>query len=501
MLVGRSIAASAPWPITAACRPSLSVKEQSRVEELGHHLFDSRVASHARAYAKWYARDRVRSGCFTGPILWVEDHRGIELISDSVARSYEYRSLALARTGDTLLISRPHDHVFEHYVYTILGLGSPRVIRMHPAKNRQPSLYSTCMEDNLALNQLTDKARQAGCLTIAPFRSSGYTWQLARTIADRAKVPVSVASANPPLTRAANNKLWFSDVVHALLGPQSAPPTSRVFSIAAASERLSQMARQYPRLVLKTPSSAGATGNIVLEGSILKDQSLIEIRNRLVRALSELGSAGYKQWPMLLGVWEDDVSASPSLQCWIPEAENGEPIVEGIYEQHIVGRHGMFVGAQEADLPGEIADRIEREGFQLALILQKLGYFGRASFDSLVIESNCSTPDLHWIECNARWGGVSIPMAVLRRLGIKPGDRGYVIAQLPVNTEDITFRHVLDASAEFEYDRLTRTGIVWLTPPDVGRSNVSFIAIAQSTMSAHSMANRLITLFEKNKSH
>jgi len=56
------------------------------------------------------------------------------------------------------------------------------------------------------------------------------------------------------------------------------------------------------------------------------------------------------------------------------------------------------------------------EGTRLAVLLQELGYFGRCSFDAVISGPDLDNAELHWIECNGRWGGVSLPMTLANRL-------------------------------------------------------------------------------------
>ena len=45
-----------------------------------------------------------------------------------------------------------------------------------------------------------------------------------------------------------------------------------------------------------------------------------------------------------------------------------------------------------------------------------LGYFGRCSFDAILVGGDPAAWQLHWVECNGRWGGTSIPMTLANRL-------------------------------------------------------------------------------------
>jgi hypothetical protein len=61
-------------------------------------------------------------------------------------------------------------------------------------------------------------------------------------------------------------------------------------------------------------------------------------------------------------------------------------------------------------------ERAAGEALQLATLFQGLGYFGRCSFDAVLIGRDERYTELHWVECNGRWGGVSIPMTLANRL-------------------------------------------------------------------------------------
>lgn len=473
-------------PSPDALSTGLGPDELARVERVVGRLAGAPPVRHAEHYAAAYARANVHRGRMPGATLWVEDHRGIELVSEAVARGFEYRSLGLAGSGDTLLLSRERDLGFERYARDMLGLGNPRVLTLALPPGERATLCTACLEDEGALASLVPPARRSGCLTLVPFRSSGHVWRLARRLAERAGVAAYVAAPAPPLARAANDKLWFADLARALLGTDALPPGSSAHGPAAAAARLAQLAMANERLVLKTPSSAGALGNVVIDSIDIRGRSLREIRARVVDTLAALGWNG--PWPVLVGVWEGNVLASPSAQLSIPRTEHGAPLLQGLYEQRPVGERGAFVGATEAAFAPRTMMRLEREALQLASLLQRLGYVGQVSFDALLVGDDERTLRLHWIECNARWGGVSIPMSVLRRLGIPRGERATLIGQIPLADRAIPFSAVLEATAPFAYDRARRRGVVWLTPPAPGSRGLSFVAVGKTLEAATTFA-------------
>jgi len=60
--------------------------------------------------------------------------------------------------------------------------------------------------------------------------------------------------------------------------------------------------------------------------------------------------------------------------------------------------------------------RLAGEAALLGALFQRLGYFGRCSFDAILVGPDLDRALLHWIECNGRWGGVSLPLTLASRL-------------------------------------------------------------------------------------
>ena len=80
------------------------------------------------------------------------------------------------------------------------------------------------------------------------------------------------------------------------------------------------------------------------------------------------------------------------------------------------GRRREFDGARPCRLSLELRRPIADQAYELALVLQHLGYVGRCSLDAILAGTDASQAHLYWIECNGRWGGVSIPLSLNRRL-------------------------------------------------------------------------------------
>jgi len=468
--------AHAPWPLIQIEYPRLDAAARALVARCTNELVRDPQVQRAGSFADTHAASGVECGWAPGRTLWFEDHRAIELVTDPMARGYEYRSLGLAGDGDFLLLSRAQDNTFERYFSETLKLGSPRVIQLQVEPTSDASLSTACLSDPRAYRQLVDAARVDGSFNVVPYLSTGHVWQLARRIANDAQVPVRVAAAVAPLARATNDKLWFAALVRNLLGGNALPTTFSAYSPAAAAATLARLAKEHGRVVIKTPASAGARGNFVIDSSEVRGRSLHEIRARIVAALHEVEWSG--PWPILTGVWETAALASPSAQLWIPNKDQGLPVLEGIYSQRLTGSGGIFIGASDAlTLPSACIEQITREAMLLAMVFQQIGYVGRASFDALLVGENAERARLHWIESNARWGGVSIPMSAMRRLGLYPPDHHMVIATAPLHLAT-SFAQVLDISEQFLWRPGRHSGIVWLTPPYPARKVLDFVAIA-----------------------
>jgi len=119
---------------------------------------------------------------------------------------------------------------------------------------------------------------------------------------------------------------------------------------------------------------------------------------------------------MLVDVWETNVHENASVQTWIPPLADGDPIIEGVFSQLLVGPSGQFVGCIPLQLPDHVRQEVVRGTSLLILLYQQLGYVGRCSFDFLLVGENAEQSQVEFIECNGRWGGASLPMSLVNRL-------------------------------------------------------------------------------------
>ena len=57
-------------------------------------------------------------------------------------------------------------------------------------------------------------------------------------------------------------------------------------------------------------------------------------------------------YPLLVSTWDSPVFASPSVQIWVPRADRGDVVVEGIFDQALAGPRFEFCGATPNGLIG-----------------------------------------------------------------------------------------------------------------------------------------------------
>lgn len=399
----------APFPVVEQLSTALDHDERQRVVTLARELLE---ADPGLSATDMFGAN-VYAGLDEGPCLYIEDHHEIRLFERFGNSAYTYRALLLAGSGDVVVIGVPHSPGFERYCAETLGLGAAEILL--PARPESGESFATrCARDPAVTARLADLARGRGSLNIVPYMGTGGVWALAGAVSRRAGEPVRVAAPPPALTRRVNDKIWFSRCVDRLIGTQAIPAVATASGSAMLTARVSAFGRSHGTVVVKLPDSASSKGNIVLDSARLAGQPLPRLRRHLMALMRR---AGWRdEYPVLVSAWEQPILASPSVDLWIPEEGTGDPMVEAIFDQHLVGAGGRFAGAAPSVLPDRWQRRLGQEAVLLGALFQRLGYFGRCSFDAILIGPSPERALLHWIECNGRWGGVSIPVTLASRL-------------------------------------------------------------------------------------
>jgi hypothetical protein len=383
---------------------------------------------------------------------------------------------------------------FETYCRETLRLGQVNIVS--PALSTpDKSLATYCRHDPDVLAQLVARARQHGGMSVKPHIGTGAVWALAATIAAQSGITVRVAAPPPRLTQRVNDKLWFTRRVSELLGPRAIPPSYFAFGPAALTGRVATLAKRYEQVAIKVPNSSGSLGNLTLASSSLRYMSVRAVQDRLLTLLRGLGWRDV--YPLLVSVWECPVVVSPSVQLWIPEQAHGDPVIEGVFNQVVEGAVGEFIGVMPTTLPETWRLRLAHESMLLGCLLQALGYFGRCSFDAILVGEDLDSATLHWIECNGRWGGTSIPMTLANRLVGDWSRRPFVAVQRGhVQTPYRDFAAVLDRLKDVLFRAGQSVGGVVLLIP--GRfedgTGLDFMVLSETLAAARQEAARVTAL-------
>jgi len=444
--------------------------------------------------------DRVRPGMLGNLWLVIGDTREIGLAKADRAPTYEYRLSLLARRDDLVAFGgEPHPD-FEYYRSHFLGIGPVRSLNLPSgAGNPLLPLAARCRLDDEAFCRIVEATKRKGGLTIVPHIGMGSTWQLAAAVAEVTNLDVRVASSPPRLTRRVNDKLWFARLVREVLGESALPPTCAAYGPAVLAQRIRVLARSAPRVVVKVPYSAGGAGNVSVAATQVAGASLYGVKEYILGALHTLG--WYDVYPLLVGLWEAPALSSPSVQLWIPAISDGPPLIEGIFEQIVEGAEGTFVGSVPAELTECWRNQLANEAMRLATVLQLLGYFGRCSLDALLVGQSFESAALHWIECNGRWGGVSIPMTIVNRLNRDRASTKFVVVQRvgesqpPRRFADAV--HVLD-DLLFRSGR-QENGIILLSPVEIEAGlGVHMLACAETVAGARELSEHAIRILSRS---
>jgi hypothetical protein len=394
-------------------------------------------------------------------VLALDDYSEIPFVQSVVGASwYQYRARLRCGDGDWYAVARPPIEGYEDYNTRFLGLGRAHRIHLEPSGSSLP-LARLLTRDRAAFDRLVDVARDNGRLLLHPYMAIEPVWELAAALAAAALVPVRVLGPLPGITRLANDKARFSDVVQRLLGKDALAHTATSADPQGVAVLMREYAGRYDALALKMPSCASGMGNRIFDGRRLRRKPLGEFRSLVDRFLEEKEWDGREE--VLVVQWHRDVLESPSAQCWIPPADGGEPRIDEVYEQFLMGEERVFEGAMLSALPRAIRHDFMVQSWLLCRVLQQVGYVGRCSFDGLVVGRHLRDARVKFVECNARWGGTSTPMHLMTRVF---GDFRHV----PYKAQDyvderlrgLEFAQLMELFGDTLYDRRTGRGRVLL---------------------------------------
>lgn len=389
------------------------------------------------------------------PVLHLEDVSGIPFVSVVPGvEEYQHRARVRAGTGELFAAVTPPSEGFEEYCRERLRIGSPELVVTTPG-DHEYAVARACSSGR-ALETIAKRAREAGGLAIHPYMAIGDVWDLAKTIAEVAGVPVHVLGPPPPALWIANDKAHLSEVVSRVLSSDWLVETHTASEPAQMARHLLRLAERHQKGGLKRTRCASATGNAVYDLSRIQrlkpDQIVDEVRAFLKRT----------EWAIdeevLVVAWEQ-TDDSPSTQLWIPPDGQGPPRIDGVYEQILEGEEKVFLGSRPSTLDPEVNEVLIEASLRVATALQFLGYVGRCSFD-FILPTAGTTHGVcaKFTECNGRWGGTSTPMHLVDRL--VPGPRPPYWAQDFMHRGLIgaTFPEILARTGDAVYDPATGSG-------------------------------------------
>ena len=474
-------------PIVAHFDVTFDAEERERLCRLARRLrVDEPALSTSAAFGP-----SVSPGLGPWPSLVIEDHSWITLFEKTGDFAYTYRALLLAGDGDLVVIAQPRCRGFEDYCRRVLRLGDVDILT--PTASAKPlALAQSCARDPALVRRVADLARRSRGLNVVPYMGTGGAWALARDIAEIAQVPLRVAAPAPRLTRRVNDKTWFAARVGEVLGAKAAPLSKAAYNLAALAGQAAFLGRQYRCIAVKIPDSASSAGNIILQSRDLRRMTLRQLRDTAESSLRRVGWRG--AFPLMVTAWEEPILASPSAQVWVPDQEDGLPIVEGLFDQMVIGSVQEFGGATPSALPEPWCRRLAQEAVRLAYLFQELGYFGRCSFDAIIVGEDFASAKLHWVECNGRWGGVSIPMTLANRLvGDWTMRPPVVIDRANMSGAPKSFDEILvELDADLFKPGLRDTGAVILSPSRLeAGSGYEIMVLGKSVTAAKAHAEEL----------
>jgi len=363
-----------------------------------------------------YAKLLWKGPGLRAPVLRLDDFSGIPFLVDITGvEEYQHRARLRADPDDLYAAVTPTAPGYETYCRDKLDLAPVDFVQAKPVETRL-ALARACGEGE-AWKRILKRIEASARLTIDPFMGIEEVWELADSLAQSTGAPVSVAAPPPPVTWVANDKQAFSRLVESVLGPEWLVETRSGRSPEELAKELLSLAERHSQVGLKRLRCASAMGNKVFAADEIRGQGMESVTARVRRFLDRTQWQGDEDVQIV--AWEK-VDHSPSTQLWIPPQEFGPPRLDGVFEQLLEGKRKVFVGSRPSTLPPAVDTAAGEGSIAVGLALQALGYVGRCSFDFVLVGEPDGDFQLHFTECNGRWGGASIPMTFVDRLMAGP---------------------------------------------------------------------------------
>jgi len=474
--------------------PKLDRERWRRVEQTARELDDRLdIATRTRAFdgLRWTAGE----GGGGRPRLHLEDVTGIPFVKKVPGVvEYQHRARVRAGEGDVFAALTESERGYERYNREVLGIGEPELIKAEPAGGDQSmkakmAVARACSTGE-SFDRLCQRAESAGGMVMHPYMAIEDVWYLADRMGERVfggceEGRISVLGPPPPVLWVANDKKEMTGVAEGVFGDELTVDTESASRPDRLADLVIDFAERYERVGLKRTRCASAMGNLVLHASEVLGVHRSEVIERVERFLAHTEWEGEEE--VLVVEWVD-ADHSPSTQVWLPPTGEGEPEVEGVYEQLLKGEQQMFIGSRPSTLGASVNRAIARYSLGMAAVFQRLGYVGRCSFDFIVEETSAADQgfDCRLIECNGRWGGTSTPMRLVDRVVAGPRP-DYVAMDLESGAlEGMRFPELLEVVGDEVYDAETGEGrfIFYNVGPLPGEGKFDVISIGRDAEDA-----------------
>ncbi len=408
--------------------PRDAVLDFERARLAGRQLgADIDVASQLQPYDahRWHRGDTPH------PTLQLDDISAIPFLADIAGvEEYQHRGRLRAGDHDLYVTVTPAVGGYEAYCHDTLQLGTPEHLVAEPVG--PPIAVARACTKGRTRARLVERASAAGGMTIHPYMGIEEVWELAAALGVDSGCPIRVLAPPPPVTWIVNDKSVFDELVERVLGREALVETRISRDVAGIETDLRTLSQRHERVGLKRTRCASAMGNAVFASR--------DLRSDLDAAQMVEAFLTRTEWPegeeVLTVAWLD-TDLSPSTQLWIPPLGFGDPRLDGIYEQILVGEEKVFVGSRPSTLPDALNQRLGSDALMVGAALQELGYVGRCSFDHLVTGDPDGVFNVVFTECNGRWGGTSTPMSLLDRLLNQP--------RPPYRAQDVVYPELVGA--------------------------------------------------------
>ncbi|MEM9587515.1 MAG: class II glutamine amidotransferase [Planctomycetota bacterium] len=436
--------------------------------------------------------------CDPAPALHVDDLSEIPNLATPEHAFYQERARLRGLAGDWLATALPEVPGYQAYCRDMLDL--PPLHWLTPDTQGQPiHLAEACWRDRRTRRTLVHAIRSNELRFVHPHMGSEAVWQLALLLSQASHRTVQVIAPPPSICRFANDKGRFTQLVRAALGTRSIPPGHVVWNRAMASRELQMLARTDAKTVaIKLPDAAGGEGNLVIPMDELRGKTLRQIDETLSERLPQIHYVEGSE--LLVTRWSESVLAAPSAQFWIPPRGHGRPILDGLFLQTFGSERGHFDGCLPADLPDQLACKMSRQSMLIALVYQALGYVGRCSFDMILVGESLDESGLKFIECNGRWGGTSLPMAMMDAVFGHWKSRPFVtrVIRIP-GISRLPFSEVLGAIGDrlYRVDRDTGDHLVFNPQRMLTSDQLSLITLSDSPAAADLAITEAIERIER----